>query len=158
MTEHYDSKEDDERPWDDPLVLRALYHEQELSQRDLADKFDCSRTAIRNAMDRHGVEPRDRIEGIRTALDSAPVPLRLSKGYEVCYVTLDYEVHKAGVHQLVAIANGADPGEIFTENNHVHHKNGIRWDNRPDNLEVLTASEHAKHHHGSGNSGTGGVA
>ena len=26
----------------------------------------------------------------------------------------------------------------------VHHVNGIRWDNSPSNLEVMTNSEHAK--------------
>jgi len=29
---------------------------------------------------------------------------------------------------------------------HVHHINGDRHDNRIENLEVLTASEHARHH------------
>jgi hypothetical protein len=28
----------------------------------------------------------------------------------------------------------------------VHHKNSNRQDNSPDNLEVLTKSEHTKHH------------
>jgi hypothetical protein len=26
----------------------------------------------------------------------------------------------------------------------VHHKNGKRWDNRPENLEVMDKSEHGK--------------
>lgn len=28
----------------------------------------------------------------------------------------------------------------------VHHKNGKRWDNRTDNLEVMHKSDHAKMH------------
>lgn len=28
----------------------------------------------------------------------------------------------------------------------VHHKNGKRWDNRPENLEVMNKSDHAKLH------------
>jgi len=28
----------------------------------------------------------------------------------------------------------------------VHHKNGDPWDNAPENLEVLTRSEHAQRH------------
>lgn len=29
---------------------------------------------------------------------------------------------------------------------HVHHENGVGWDNHPDNLEGLTISEHVRHH------------
>lgn len=45
-------------------------------------------------------------------------------------------------HILVAEAHGKvlAPGEI------VHHKNGIRSDNRFENFEFMTNSEHIKHH------------
>lgn len=35
-------------------------------------------------------------------------------------------------------------GRLLRSDEHVHHRNGQRWDNRPENLEVLTASEHAR--------------
>jgi len=49
------------------------------------------------------------------------------------------------VHQLIAIANGADPHKVFGNRQYnIHHKNGFKFDNRPSNIEMLTASEHGK--------------
>ena len=35
-------------------------------------------------------------------------------------------------------------GRHLTENEDVHHVNGKRWDNRPENLQVMSSSEHSK--------------
>lgn len=37
-------------------------------------------------------------------------------------------------------------GRPLATNEHVHHINGDRWDNRLCNLEVLKAREHLRHH------------
>lgn len=51
------------------------------------------------------------------------------------------------VHQLLAIADGADPYKVFSSGEwHVHHDNEIPWDNRPKNLGLLTRTEHLTHH------------
>jgi len=51
------------------------------------------------------------------------------------------------VHRLIAVA---EYGIDAVKGKEVHHKNGIKWDNRPDNLELLTSSEHTKLHHEQG--------
>lgn len=47
------------------------------------------------------------------------------------------------MHRVVAeqkIGRALLPGEV------VHHKDGDKWNNNPDNLEVMTQSEHARIH------------
>lgn len=52
------------------------------------------------------------------------------------------------VHQLVMLREGHDPHKIFAGRDkwHIHHKNEVPWDNRAENLELLTPKEHAKRH------------
>lgn len=45
------------------------------------------------------------------------------------------------IHRLVAVA---EHGIEAVKGKHIHHKNGVKWDNRPENLEPLSNSEHQK--------------
>lgn len=46
-------------------------------------------------------------------------------------------------HRLVAEKK---IGRYLTNDEVAHHINGIKTDNRPENIEVMTKSEHSRHH------------
>lgn len=48
------------------------------------------------------------------------------------------------LHRLTAFAQGQI--EDLTDDRHVHHVDGDRWNNRPENLEALTPEEHERRH------------
>lgn len=65
--------------------------------------------------------------------------------YELIEVRDKQGAKRVPVHSMVAIAEGADPRKVFGNARwHVHHRNGCSLDNRPENLEVVCASEHGK--------------
>jgi hypothetical protein len=55
-----------------------------------------------------------------------------TEGQDSCYV-----------HRLVAVAEW---GIEAVRDKDIHHKNGVPWDNRPENLEPLTRKEHREVH------------
>ena len=79
---------------------------------------------------------------IPSCLDSADRKIDKNIGYVRVYAPMHPEANSRGYvyeHRLIAekkIGRRLVKGEI------VHHINGIRWDNRPENLEVMTTSEH----------------
>jgi DNA-binding CsgD family transcriptional regulator len=166
--------------------LERLYVEKQLSQSDIAERFNCSRDKVRTQIRVRGIlRPKDirwsrnRIkelyrerglsqDEVSDILDANPRTVNrhikhygLSKtpkewqrdryGNSVSFrtTTRGYEVVTIPgggdylVHRLVAVA---EYGIDAVKENHIHHENGVKWDNRVDNLEPIDPSNHATLH------------
>jgi predicted transcriptional regulator len=144
--------------------VKELYHNQEMSLRKVADEFGCSPSGLRRYMKKKGIETRDKSESAKVRgmpkeltnsgapewvydqMRSEPANLTVCNGYLVWRVSGVNKYHAIGVHRLVAISDGADPNKVFDGNHHVHHENKHTCDNRPENLQLMEHSEHARHH------------
>ena len=62
-------------------------------------------------------------------------------GYLVATVQRDGQRYRTGAHRLIAAAWVSNPDN----KPEINHKNGIRTDNRPENLEWVTRSENNLH-------------
>lgn len=119
--------------------LREQYHGDGQSQQQIADRCDVSAVTISNWMDKHGIE-------VTHFRDSARFETR-PDGYEHWETRIDGENHRVYVHQMLAIAEGlAEPSGLFGGSKQIHHRNGIRWDNRPANIEILERHAHTTAH------------
>jgi len=129
-------------------TLQEMY--VDMSQREMADKFGVTVKMITKALEYLGADLRDRSEAAKHHIkihgkrdhhfDSRPPYLtHHSQGYE----EIRHAQKRIYVHRLAAVAwFGFDA----VSGHHVHHDNNIPWDNREDNLEVLSESEHRSHH------------
>jgi DNA-binding transcriptional regulator LsrR (DeoR family) len=117
--------------------------EQELTAADIATRYDCSETTVYRRLDGVGIQRRGR----RKALGRSHAALYTTANGDEMWVPGGEASHEPAVHQLLAIANGESAERMFSDGEcQLHHKNHIPWDNRPENIELLSASEHARHH------------
>lgn len=124
--------------------LKSAYLDEKLAASECAEMFDCTTDVVFERLERLGIDRRTNAESKRAFYDEK-VPLKETlSGYERWHDQIaKSEVY---VHQLTAIAHGAPPEKVFTEGYHIHHRNTIRWDNRPQNLELVTEDTHMATH------------
>lgn len=125
----------------DPQRLHELYHDEGLSTPQIAERFDVTAPTIHRWLMKHDIETRSPPEGKRKRHSRQPVPFKTRRddGYE----RWDNGQRVVLVHRLQAVALF---GFDAVAGNHIHHRNSIPWDNRPENLEVLSASDHHSTH------------
>lgn len=146
---------DDGKPHTDEKWLREKYWERGMTVHEMGDEVGCCGQTIVNWMEKHGIDRRTNREN----LGSKKVTLSMTHGefgkipggyvQFQSYVVEDgeYNYSVCGSHQLLAISEGADPHKVFTEGeNVVHHENGLKWDNRPENIMVMNGRAHSSYH------------
>lgn len=153
----------------DTEELKYMYDILLLSIPDISKKTGISLSTVRNRLLKHGVKLRSRTEGIRLNPEKLGHPgikrefsidwknnmstsksaywNGKSKGFSLKpsgYYEITQGCQKGRlVHDVIAeekIGRKLLPTEV------AHHINEVKTDNRPENIQVMTRSEHSKHH------------
>jgi len=128
----------DARAWERAGYVESLYCERQMTQTQIADILTCNQTSVSRTLREAGVETRD-------AGDYHEPSFYFSEtGYLTCRHRDGQERVAFRIHRLAAVAEYGWEGVVGKE---VHHKNRHRADNRAENLEPISAGEHAAHHH-----------
>lgn len=138
------------QPWRDRDRLVKEYVENGRSSYDLADEWGCDPKTVRNWLDEYGIEKREAKDYLRVEYVNYATTEDGYERWQLCYG--DDRGESVMVHRLAAVAwFGLDK----IRGKHVHHDNGVTWDNRPDNFDFPTPSEHIKLHQEDGEIPTG---
>ena len=129
------------KPWMDKDNLESEYIEKGRPATELSDEWGCDKKTIYNWLDKFGFDRRDAGHYCRKEYvnyNTSPA------GYERWQLNAGEDRGRTvSVHRLAAVAWF---GIESVAGKHVHHKNGVKWDNRKENVELLEASEHMRLH------------
>lgn len=111
--------------------------------RQIAIDYNCSPTSIKNILIENNIDRRNCHDRLYPSGSKSPL---WRGGLYICkngYRQYKEKGTRAYEHRMVAESK---IGRKLQKGEHVHHINGDKLDNRPENLMVLSASEHVKLH------------
>lgn len=141
-------------------LLRELYVKQRLSTLDIGRKLGCSKKTVRLRLLEHAFKLRplkqalaiSKTHGrnVKQGRGEKALGWKGGRRRNCGYVMIFCPDHPlAGVtgyvmeHRLIMEAH---IGRYLRDDEEVHHRNEIRSDNRLENLQLMTKSEHMAHH------------
>jgi len=130
----------------DESDLRELYVEKDHSVREVADKFGVHHGTISRWLKKHGITVDSQKEAASKYRRVERATYTHDGGGYPSWVQWNPDNEKlesVKVHRLLAVSlYGVDA----VSGSEVHHKNGVCWDNRPENIKLMDKSEHTSHH------------
>jgi DNA-binding CsgD family transcriptional regulator len=138
-----------DKEYRNPETLREMYHGEGMSTIEIGEVFDVDPSTINKYMERGGVERR------KSYKDPTRPPSHLldphgdgvGNSYEKIRTYNDGDREVVLLHRLIAYAHGKlDFEGLCDSDTVVHHKSGHGLDNRPENLEVKSFTDHASDH------------
>jgi len=136
-------------PWRDKSRLQRLYIEEKKSSHEVAEELDCSASTVRDWLKRHDIPIRSIAEAkeYKTSNPFHPSFRTAKRGDVVCESSIKtddgFTKKTLYIHRLIMVAEHGFDAVCGMD---VHHKNHIKWDNRPENLELLSHGEHTDIH------------
>lgn len=131
-----------EKNYKDEDTLKELYYGQKLSMQGVADKLGCTKSKVRYWLKKHGIKRRSQSQAMAVGT-GAPSLETSHHGYEKFQHCYRQNHSVLLVHRLLAVAEYGFGSVCGAE---IHHKNGIPWDNRSENIEPLSEQEHKRKH------------
>jgi len=132
----------------DADFMQKLYVECGESTYSIAELLDCSRETIRRWLQKHDIDTDKRGRPEKSESSKYIYRRENDKNYvQYAVGNPNEDVSTFYEHQLVLIAEGAEPSNVFSENEmETHFENGCPLDTRPDNVELMDAGEHKELH------------
>jgi len=116
-----------------PDTLQQLYCEEGLSQGGIAERFGITQQAVSYWFQKLGIETPTRNYTVSRWVDGGYS--RLTDGNEIVYE-----------HHLCAIADGADPHDVFADGTKVVHHQTCKLIDTPETVEVIDRGSHSRLH------------